>query len=81
MEVIHKELELSEDSLRKATDPRINVERRDSLGGPAPFEVERMIKDRRIKIKKTEKRQISRLEKYHCASNQLEKAIDEIIHT
>jgi argininosuccinate lyase len=80
MEVIRKELELTEESLRKATDPRVNVERRVSLGGPAPIEVERMIKDRSIKIMETEKRQISRLEKYGDAVKKLEKAMDEIVH-
>jgi argininosuccinate lyase len=79
MEVIHKQLKLTEKSLRNATDPRINVERRASLGGPAPIEVERMVDDRSMKLMETEKRQISRLEKYRNAANQLEKTIDEII--
>jgi argininosuccinate lyase len=78
-EIRGAELELTEESLRDATDPRTNVERRASIGGPAPIEVERMADDRLRKAKDAEKRRTDRLSGYEKAHQRLEKAIDNLM--
>jgi len=74
------ELDLTEESLRAATDPRTNVERRNSIGGPAPIEVERMTEDRLKKVENAEKRRTHRLTGYEKAHQRLEKAIDDLLN-
>ena len=78
-EIRGAELELTEESLRDATDPRTNVERRASIGGPAPIEVGRMADDRLRKAKDAEKRRTDRLSGYEKAHQRLEKAIDDLM--
>ena len=78
-EIRGTDLELTDESLRGATDPRINVERRVSIGGPAPIEVGRMAEDRRRKIEETKKRQETRVEKYISSAERLEKTLDGLL--
>jgi argininosuccinate lyase len=73
-------LDLTEESLRAATDPRTNVERRASIGGPAPIEVERMVDDRSRKVGDAKKRRTDRLTGYKKAHQRLEKAIDDLLN-
>ena len=77
VEIRGSELNLTEEALRDATDPRTNVERRASIGGPAPIEVGRMADDRRRKAKDAEERRTDRLSGYEKAYQRLEKAIDK----
>jgi argininosuccinate lyase len=78
-EIRGAELELTEESLRDATNPRTNVERRASIGGPAPIEVGRMADDRLRKVKDAEERRTERLSGYEKAHQRLEKAIDDLM--
>ena len=78
-EIRGAELELTEESLRDATDPRTNVERRASIGGPAPIEVGRMADDRLRKVKDAEKRRTDRLSGYEKAHQRLEKVINDLM--
>jgi hypothetical protein len=55
------------------------VERRASIGGPAPIEVGRMADDRLRKVGDTEKRRTDRLAKYENAHKRLEKVIDGLL--
>ena len=77
-EVAGRKLDLTEEAVRQATDPRTNVERRKSTGGPAPVEVVRMIEDRKLTLIDCKERQDSRLQKIEEAKTKLEKVMDEI---
>lgn len=66
--------------LREATDPRVNVLRRNSVGGPAPSEVERMIAGRKRWISEARERQLFRANRLDDAKNQLEKAINKLLY-
>ena len=79
LEIRGAELELSKGALRAATDPRTNVERRASIGGPAPIEVGRMAEDRLSKVGDAEKRRADRLTGYEDAHKRLEKALDDLL--
>jgi len=79
VEIRGAKLDLTEESVRAATDPRINVERRASVGGPAPVEVRRMAEDRFRKVEDAEKRRVERLAGYERAHKRLEKAIDGLL--
>jgi len=57
----------------------VNVERRDSTGGPAPSEVSRMISDRLMKLESTRSRRALRLEKYDAARRETEEAMDGLL--
>jgi argininosuccinate lyase len=72
-------LNLTEEALRDASDPRTNVERRASIGGPAPIEVGRMADDRRRQVKDAGERRTDRLSGYEKAYHRLEKAIDKLV--
>jgi argininosuccinate lyase len=78
-EIRGSELKLTEESLRAATDPRTNVERRASIGGPAPIEVSRMADDRLRRVGDAEERRVDRLTGYEKAYKRLEKAIDDLL--
>jgi argininosuccinate lyase len=78
-EVLGKELSLTERDVREAVDPRVNVERRDSTGGPAPSEVSRMIGDRLVKLESTRSRGALRLERYEAARRATEEAMDGLL--
>jgi argininosuccinate lyase len=80
VEIRGTKLDLTDESLRAATDPRTNVERRASIGGPAPIEVERMADDRSRKMENVKKMQADRLAGYKNAQQRLEKAIDELLN-
>ena len=78
-EIIGRELDLTEMDVRDAADPRINVERRKSTGGPSPVEVERMIADRLAGLVERKKRRVQRLERYEAAKAQVEKEINRLL--
>ncbi|MFQ6052784.1 MAG: argininosuccinate lyase [Candidatus Bathyarchaeia archaeon] len=78
-EVLDRELDLTEEDVRDAVDPRVNVERRRSVGGPAPTEVSRMIEERRRELRSTMERRTGRLEKYDAAKKKVELAIDRLL--
>jgi argininosuccinate lyase len=79
-EIRGADVELTEESLRDATDPKTNVERRASIGGPAPIEVGRMADDRLRKVGDTEKRRVDRLIRYKKAHQRLEMTIDDLLN-
>jgi argininosuccinate lyase len=78
-EIIGRELILTEKDVKDATDPRVNVERRRSIGGPAPVEVERMIANRLVGLVYSKKRRDKRLEKYEIAKVKVEKEINRLL--
>ena len=78
-EIIGRELDLTEKDVRDAADPRINVERRKSTGGPSPVEVERMIADRLAGLVDRKERRVQRLERYEAAKVQVEKEINRLL--
>ncbi len=78
-EVIGKELDMTEEDVREATNPRINVERRKTIGGPAPTEVSRMIVDRLSELESARQRQLKRLEKYETAKQLVENEIASML--
>lgn len=61
----------SEEDLERALDPRSNVSLRANIGGPAPTETERMIKDRLARIAAGEERLAER-------RSRVEKAMEEL---
>jgi len=77
-EVAGRQLDLTEEAVRQATDPRTNVERRKSTGGPAPVEVGRMIEDRKVALEDCRERQAARLRKIEEAKTRLEEAMDAL---
>ncbi|MFP3951083.1 MAG: argininosuccinate lyase [Candidatus Bathyarchaeia archaeon] len=78
-ETVGRELDLSMEDLRLATDPTVNVERRSSLGGPAPKEVKRMIDERREEIEAGEAWRDEFLRGFDDARDMLEDRIDEFL--
>lgn len=53
-DVLGRELEFDIDKFREVTDPALSITRRQTIGGPAPKEVRRMIKDRKEKLSSIE---------------------------
>lgn len=78
-EVIGNELDLTEEDLRLAADPEVNVERRSSFGGPAPVEVKRMIDERIKDIDTGEDWRRDVLSGFKEARDLLEKVIDDLL--
>lgn len=78
-EVLGKEISLTKEAVAEAVNPRLNVERRRSTGGPSPAEVSRMIKNRIEESKFVESRQMRRREKYSEAKAKTEEAIDKLL--
>jgi len=78
-EVIGNELDLTEEDLRLAADPEVNVERRSSLGGPAPVEVKRMIDERIKDIDAGEDWRGDVLSGFDESRDLLEKVIDDLL--
>jgi argininosuccinate lyase len=72
--VIGRRLEISKEELTSALDPRQNLIRRNTIGGPAPDAVKDMIKDRRRGIKAQEKRHRERLLRIKQSLEKLELA-------
>lgn len=71
-EVLGKELNLTERAVAEAIDPRLNVERRRSTGGPSPSEVSRMISERIRELKSARARQLGRGRRYTEARTKTE---------
>ena len=80
-EVTGRKAGLTEDVIRGATDPRINVERRSSLGGPAPVEVSRMINLRRNSLSEARDKQRERLRRIDEAKKKQEELIHSLVGT
>jgi len=72
--VIRKILTVSEEELRSALDPRQNLQRRNTVGGPAPDSVKKMIKNRRQEAVIQEKRHDERLRMISESLKKLEQA-------
>jgi argininosuccinate lyase len=72
--LIGKSLNIPEAELEQALNPRLNVNRRKGIGGPAPEAVRATLDNQRLLIKKEEKRHQERLEKLKEAKNQLDQA-------
>jgi argininosuccinate lyase len=70
---------LTQVMIKDATNPRINVMRRNSIGGPAPSEVKRMIDERKPWLIETRERQTIRLNKIEEAQSKLEDSINHLI--
>ncbi|MFH1153206.1 MAG: argininosuccinate lyase [Pseudomonadota bacterium] len=69
--VIGRSLNLDEQTLKKALDPVLNVAVRDTIGGPAPKEVLRMIKDRKRQLNKNKEQLEERKKRLKDASDKL----------
>jgi len=78
-EQIGRRLNLSEESLRKALDPKENVETRRHIGGPAPQEVERMIADREKRIAAEEIRLENRKRSLEKARGELNRMVESLL--
>jgi argininosuccinate lyase len=69
-----KSLSIPEAELEQALNPRLNVNRRKGIGGPAPEAVRATIENQRLLIKNEEKRHQERLEKLKVAKNKQDQA-------
>jgi argininosuccinate lyase len=78
-EVLGKELSLTEKDVVEAIDPRLNVERRKSTGGPSPVEVSRMIHERIKEAHLVRGRQMKRQEGYAEAKAKTEQEIEKLL--
>jgi argininosuccinate lyase len=78
-EVLGRELSLTKSAVAEAVDPRLNVERRRSTGGPSPVEVSRMIKERTEESKLVEMRQMKRRQRYSEAKARTEQEIEKLL--
>ncbi len=72
--IVGKPLIVKKDHLRQALDPRLNVERRNGIGAPAPEAVKNMIRSVKKRINLEEKRQKDRLDRIMKAKNKLVEA-------
>ena len=79
-ELIGRKSGLTQQMINEATDPRINVYRRNSLGGPAPSEVDRMITKRKNWISETRDRHSIRIKKLDEAKKLLENSITILLY-
>lgn len=69
--VIGRRLTISKKELKSALDPIQNLKRRNTIGGPAPDSVKKMIKHRRVEVIIQEKRHATRLKKLKQAEEKL----------
>ena len=74
LKVIGKKLSISEAEIESAVDPEENLWRRNSVGGPAPESVRKMIQARKLLVKENAERTKRRLGKLAQAYNDLGKA-------
>jgi len=72
-DVIGQSLGLSEEQVRKALDPVAFVESHDVVGGPAPKETLRMVRERRKRLGGERERQAERRTSLQTAANKLDK--------
>jgi argininosuccinate lyase len=72
--VIGKRIKTSPDELASALDPKKNLERRATIGGPAPKAVKNSIKKYRNTVAQQEKRREERLQRVKESLAELEKA-------
>lgn len=78
-EILGRQLTLTEQNIAEAINPRLNVERRKSTGGPSPVEVSRMIEERTTRNESTRIRQTKRQQKYSDARARTEKEIERLL--
>jgi argininosuccinate lyase len=78
VQLYKKPLKLTQQEVTKALDPVENVNIRSITGGPAPVEVERMLKERRKLQKTLEARLQGRLNDLERAEERLAKAVKKI---
>jgi len=78
-EVLGRELSLTKRAVAEAVDPRLNVERRKSTGGPSPVEVARMIEKRTEGSELIESRQTQRKQRYSEAKAKTEQEIEKLL--
>ena len=78
LEVTGKPLGLSESDVKTALDAKVNVEVRTTRGGPAPQEVNRMIKDRKEGLNDDKASLRQERERVAAAKNKLESAVHSI---
>ena len=74
LKVIGKKLSISEAEIESAVDPEENLKRHNSVGGPAPESVRKMIQTRKLLVKQNTERNKRRLGKLAQAYNGLGKA-------
>ncbi len=53
-DILDRELEIDEAKFKEVTDPKLSIMRRQGIGGPAPVETRRMLKDRQAKLAEIE---------------------------
>jgi argininosuccinate lyase len=78
-EITGKKAGLTEEMIREATDPRTNVMRRSSVGGPAPSEVKRMITGRRGWVSEARDRQFERIRRVDEAWKKTAEIIEALL--
>jgi argininosuccinate lyase len=73
-----RQVTLTEDALRGALDPDLNIARRATPGGPAPAEVRRMIAARRASLTSAQERAGLRRERDRQARERLARAAADL---
>ncbi len=74
-----KEIRLSRETIEKAIDPKATIERRSHIGGPAPVEVRRMLKNRRENLNSKRDGLVKRVEKIKSAYENLENLVKNFV--
>jgi len=81
VEIIWRPPQMDEKGVRQAFDPVHFVQVHNSVGGVAPSEVRRMIKDRMKRLEGAEKGQAERVSKLERAHEQLNAEVSSIIES
>jgi len=77
--LLKKDLKISPESIRKALDPRENIERRTLPGGPALVEVTRMLQDRKEVLRSKKEFISDRKTRMAEAYQNLDREVEEIL--
>ncbi len=70
-----KEIKVTTEMIEKAIDPKETIARRNHIGGPAPVEVERMLKNRKDVLNSKRNSLVKRIEKIKSAYNEIENLV------
>ena len=81
VKIIGRPLKMDEEEIRQALDPVHFVEAHNSVGGVAPSEVKRMIKDRMKRLEGAEERQAERVNRLKKAHELLDAQVSSIIES
>ena len=81
VKIMGRSLKMNEKEIRQALDPVHFVEAHKSIGGVAPSEVRRMIKDRKKRLEEVEKRQTERVNRLKEACEILDAEVSSIVES